>query len=201
MTLDESIIAKIKKFIKTSVGIIKGEIMENEKAVSYDYKVVRVRREMETIVTDCYESLGWELTNTSSSEFSLFYLNLSFKRDRKIEHKNELLKLQDKLDTIIANIESLQSKKKNAGKPEAITMGVVGALTLGGGMSMTMLNTSVGMIAGGIAIGVVGIAIGLLGFLVHKCFRKKKGENIQPVLESEYDKLADICEQANKLTK
>lgn len=174
----------------------------NENAITYDYKTIKVKREYETIVCDAYENLGWELTNTSASENSLFYINLSFKRNRKIENKMELTKLQEKVDNILANIENLQTKKKNAGVVEGISTDVVGALIFGGGMSMSMLNTaSVGLLVGGIAVGIVGITVGLLGWLVFKKINKKKNTKIQPILESEFDKLADVCEQAHGLIK
>ena len=176
--------------------------MENQKAITYDYKTVRVNRTMEAMLTDAYQNLGWELTNTTMAEGSLTNVNVSFKRNRKIENKMELTKLQEKVDNILANIENLQTKKKNAGVVEGISTGVVGALIFGGGMSMSMLNTaSVGLLVGGIAVGIVGIAVGLLGWLVFKKINKKKNTKIQPILESEFDKLADVCEQAHGLIK
>lgn len=170
-----------------------------ENTITYDYKTIKVKRNIETLVCDTYESLGWTLTNTSSVEDSLFYINLSFKRNRKIENKVELLKLQEKADSIIANIDMLQSKKKNAGFVGALSTGIVGALVFGGGMSMTMLLQGVGYLVGGIALGIAGIAICSLSYPLFKKVNKKKSKSIQPLIESEFDKLADICEQANKL--
>lgn len=170
-----------------------------ENVVSYDYKTIKVKRNIETLVCDTFESLGWTLTNTSSVEGSLFYVNLSFKRDRKMKNKVELLKLQDKATEIISNIENFESKKKNAGLGAAISTGIVGALTFGGGMSMTMLLSGVGYMIGGIALGLVGAGICALAYPLFKKLNKKKNVQIQPLLESEYDKLADICEQANAL--
>lgn len=43
-----------------------------ENAITYDYKTIKVKRSIETLVTDTYESLGWSLTGTSSVEGSLF---------------------------------------------------------------------------------------------------------------------------------
>lgn len=170
-----------------------------ENAVVYDYKTIRVKRSIETLVCDTYENLGWELTNTSSVEGSIFYVNLSFKRNRKTENKTELLKLQEKADSVIATIENLQSKKKTAGTGSSVGLGVVGALTFGGGMSMCMLLSGVGYMLGGIALGIVGAGICALAYPLFKKVNKKKGDQIQPILESEYDKLADICEQGAKL--
>ena len=170
-----------------------------ENVVTYDYKTVKVRRSVETLVCDTYESLGWKLTNTSSVEGSLFYVNLSFKRDRKIDNKIELLKLQEKADSIIANIDNLQNKKKSAGLECSLTTGIAGLLVFGGGMSMTMLLSGIGYMVGGIALGVAGAVICGLAYPLFKKVNKKKNTKIQPILESEFDKLADICEQSAKL--
>lgn len=172
-----------------------------ENAISYDYKTVRVKRDMEVMLTDAYQNLGWEVTNTSMAEGSLTSVNVSFKRDRKIENKAELLKLQSKIDNSLSIIEKLQSKKKNAGVPEGITVGTIGVLAFGGGMSMPLTLSGIGFLIGGIALGVVGIGIGLLGWLTHNKIQKKKLAKIEPVMENELDKLSDLCEQANKLLK
>ncbi|HBB44513.1 MAG TPA: hypothetical protein DCZ34_00075 [Clostridiales bacterium] len=170
-----------------------------ENIISYDYKTIKVKRSVETLVCDTYENLGWQLTNTSSVEGSIFYINLSFKRDRKIANKIELLKLQDKADTAIATIDNLQNKKKNAGMAESLSVGTIGALVFGGGMSMSMLLKGVGFMIGGIALGLAGIAICALAYPLFKKVNKKKNTQIDPLLESEFDKLADIAEQASKL--
>lgn len=68
----------------------------NENVVSFDYKTIKVKREMETMVSDAFAALGWELNNTSMAEGSPFYVNLSFKRDRKINNKIKLLTLEKK---------------------------------------------------------------------------------------------------------
>ncbi len=168
---------------------------------TYDYKTIKVKRNVETLVTDTYESLGWTLTNTSSVEGSLFYINLSFKRDRKIENKIELLKLQEKADNIINTISSLQSKQKNAGLGASLTTGIIGALTFGGGMSMSMLFSGIGFMIGGIAIGLVGAGICAAAYPIFKKINQKKSSVIQSLLESEYDKLADINEDCIKIRK
>lgn len=170
-----------------------------ENAVTYDYKTLKVKREMETIVCDAYENLGWELTSSSTAENSIFQVNLSFKRNRKIENKMELLKLQEKLDSCLMSIESLQAKKKSAGSAEAVTTGVAAALVFGGGMSMSFVLSGVGYLVGGIVLGVAGIGLGFLAWLIYKKVKKKKLGKIQPLLESEFDKLSDICEQAGSL--
>lgn len=173
----------------------------NEQAVTFDYKTIKVRRETEALVCDTYENLGWELTSTSSVEGSIFYVNLSFKRNRKVNNKVELLKLQDKADNIISNIQNLQNKKKNGGMIGSLTTGIIGTLVFGGGMSMCMTLTGVGFLIGGIALGVVGAGIAAFAYPIFKRTNRKLSSEIQPMIENEYDKLADVCEEAVKLVK
>lgn len=167
-----------------------------QKVSSYDYKTVRVRRETETMLCDAYDTLGWEIVDTSFATPTLSHVNVNFKRNRKIQNKAELMTLQNKIDGAIGNIEKLRDRQKNAGIPEAITMGTVGALTLGGGMSMIMTVGGVAFTIGGIALGVVGIAIGLFGWLVHNLIHKKKLKKIEPSIETEFTKLSDLCDEA-----
>lgn len=168
-------------------------------AISFDYKTISVKREIESIVCDAYENLGWELTNTSSVEGNPFKVNLSFKRDRKIERKIELLKLQQKIDICLEEVKAFQAKRKNAGVAESVATGVVGALTFGGGMSMVMTLKGLGFMLGGIGLGVVGLGICGLAWVIYKKIRKKKNEEYTPIIESELDNLSDLCEEANEI--
>lgn len=172
-----------------------------EQAIVFDYKTVKVKRETETMLCDAYRTLGWEVTGTTMAEGSLSQVNVSFKRDRKLAHKIELNRLQLQIDESIRNIERLLAAKKSAGMPEAITLGVIGALTLGGGMSMVMVLEGAGFFIGGIALGVVGIGIGLLGWLVHNRVKTKKVNQADPLIEEESQKFSELCEKAYELTK
>lgn len=177
------------------------KIMEKEKAIVYDYKTVSVRRDMEPVLIDTYENLGWEVIGTSMQDGSLTHVNVSFKRNRKIAHKLELIKLQNKIDTILATLGKLNQSKRNAGVPEGLTTGVCGALVFGGGMSMCMCLSGVGYMIGGIALGVAGMGILLLGWLVHNKCRAKKLLKLEPAIEEEFNKLSDLCEEGHDLLK
>lgn len=176
--------------------------MEKEKEViTYDYKTISAKREMETMTIDAYENLGWEFVGSSVSGRAIFHVNLSFKRDRKIANKQNLLKLQEKVDSTLQNIEVLQNKKKTVGGTPALSTGISGALVFGGGMSMVMtLGISAGAVvsgwlAGGIILGVVGIGVALFAWPIYKRVRKNGLAKIEPMLENEYNRLADFCEQ------
>ncbi len=171
----------------------------NENAITFDYKTVKVKREMEVIVGDAYENLGWELVSSNSAEGSPFEVILSFKRDRKIENKIGLLKLQQKIDLCLAEIDTFQRKRKTGGIVAGISMGVVSALTFGGGLSMCLCLKGLGFMLGGIAIGLVGVGLGFLSWVIAKKVAKKKNEDLTPIIEQEFDNLADLCETARNI--
>ena len=172
--------------------------MEKKEIITYDYRTIKVKREMEAIAMDAYENLGWEFVNSGISMGAIFYVNLSFKRDRKIDNKQNLLKLQEKVDSTLQNIEVLHGKKRTAGQIPALVTGISGALIFGGGLSMllTLGFETLGFIIGGVALGVVGAAIALLGWPIFKRTRKRGLAVIEPILEDEFNKLSDICEEA-----
>lgn len=170
-----------------------------EKPISFDYKTIKVKRTMEAITADTYQALGWELSSTTIADRGLFYVNLSFKRDRNIANKSQLLKLQEKAEYSLLNIEKIFSKQKTAGVNAGVALGTTGTLVFGGGMSMVLLLEGVGYIVGGIALGVVGIGLAAIGFASYKKIRSKKRGQLEQILNDEYNNIAEICEHAHKI--
>ena len=167
---------------------------------SYDYKTIRVKRQLETMATDSYEALGWELVGSSVFEGGIFHVILSFKRDRKVANKTELLKLQEKVDSTLITIETMLRKKKSAGTTPAITTGVIGSLILGGGMAMVIeLAGTTALMISGIALGVVGLGICGLAMLIYNKVKNSQSAKIEPMLVQEYNKLADLCDEAKRI--
>lgn len=175
--------------------------MEKEKAIVYDYKTVSVRREMEPMLIDTYENLGWEVINTTIQEGSLTHVNVSFKRDRKIKGKVSLTKIQNKVDITLSNLNRINLSKQRAGVIEGLTVGICGTLIFGGGMSMCMCLQGVGFMISGIALGVVGVGVALLGWLTHNKCRNKKLAKLEPILDDELNKLSDLCEEGHNILK
>jgi len=174
------------------------KIVEKERdVITYDYKTVRVKREMEAMTTDAYENLGWEFLGSSLAGGTIFHVNLSFKRDRKVANKQNLLKLQEKVDAALQNVDALQNKKRSAGTVPALAVGIPGALVFGTGLSMVLVlgAGSVGAAIGGIILGILGAGIAFLAYPLFKMIRKIQIKKIEPLLENEYNKLADICEE------
>lgn len=167
----------------------------NEQIVTYDYKTIKARRDMENAVCDSYHALGWELTSSSVAEGAPTYVNLAFRRNRKIEGKPQLLKIQDRIDNALSNIELLKKSQKSAGWAQGITTGIIGTLMLGGGMSLIMTIGGTGAIIGGVLLGIAGIGVVILSHFLRKHINRKTALKLSPIIDVEYDKLAEACEQ------
>ena len=173
--------------------------METTKPISYDYKTTKVKREMEEMFTDAYRNLGWQVTSQVMAPGTLNTINISLKRDRHIHHKAELDDLQLTINHTLNAIEKIQDMKKHAGRGAGITVGTIGVLTFGGGMSMAMTLNGLGFMLGGIALGVVGIGIGFLGWLTAHLVKKHKLKTIEPELENTFAQFSQLCEDANQI--
>lgn len=170
-----------------------------EQAITYDYRTIKTKRDMEMIVSDCYQALGWQLVNSSVAEGAPTSVNLSFKRNRKIANKMKLLQLQEKVDSCLTNIEVMQKEKRTAGSVAGACIGVIGVLTFGGGLSMTMLSEGIGKMVAGIVLAVVGIGLIAAGHFTKRAIHKQTTLKLNPALESEMNRLSDCCEEANAL--
>ena len=111
-----------------------------------------------------------------------FEYTYSARRQQEVEEirKKYLPKEEDKLDQL-RKLDALPGKTATT---YAISIGTVGALLLGTGMSlfMTELGTALGTLAMpvGVAVGLVGIAIAALAFPVYNNTLHKERQRIAP---------------------
>ena len=117
------------------------------------------------------------MTDTNNSkEFEFTY---STSQQEKIERirKKYLPKQESKMEQLI----KLDKQAENPGQIIFITIGVLGCLLLGIGMSCTMVgNVEIGVFAMGIAVGVIGLILAGVAYPIK-----------QKVTEKERAKIAD----------
>lgn len=186
---------QLNETINTSkAGTIAGANAKD--AYSYDYVTIETNEKFAIEYVDCYEALGFELVKSERS--IALKTALTFKRNRKIQNKEQLKKIQIKLDEALKNMNSLEAKKTGLPTGAAVGLGVAGTLTLGGGMCLCLLNTAIGAIIGGAAVGLVGFGIMGLGYLAYKKLRAKRTAQINPLIDSKRDEISELCEEAQK---
>ncbi len=171
--------------------------MEKKNFATYEYVTRTAKANKQTEEIDLREAFGWEVTETVPNLTG--GVNISFKRDRKINHKAELNRLERKADTIQKTIEGLERNKKKSASIFSYTFGSVASLVLGGGMCLCMLVGGVAAMIGGIALGAVGIAAMSINYPIYKRIVDKKSEKLMPVIEDNEERLAVVCEQAHDL--
>lgn len=160
---------------------------------SFEYARTTVKRDLATVATDTYESLGFELTgarNSSTGDATV----LAFRRSRKVRGKAQLAKLQRTADDLLDQLASLEAEKTKRARMVALSMGIVSALVLGIGMCCTMVWQS--LFALGIVVGIVGIAGCIATVFAYQSNVKKDTERVAPHIEAAYDSIATICEEA-----
>ena len=123
------------------------------------------------------------MTDTNNSkEFEFTY---STSQQEKIERirKKYLPKQESKMEQLI----KLDKQAEKPGQIISITIGVLGCLLLGIGMSCTMVgNVEIGVFAMGIAVGVIGLILAGVAYPIkQKVTEKERSDLEQDVLSTE----------------
>lgn len=168
-------------------------------AVANEYAHTTVANNLVTVASDCYESLGWELTASQTNPVQST-TTLSFKRRRGLQGKAQLIKLQRKVDDLVRTLATLESSKSRKATTAALTLGVPSLLVMGLGMSLTMVWGG-GLMIPGIIVGVLGI-LGCAGaFLLYRSVYGREEQVAASQIEATYDALATVCEEAQVLLR
>ncbi|MDE7083515.1 MAG: hypothetical protein K2O89_07435 [Clostridia bacterium] len=172
--------------------------MNEKDFIAYEYQTKTVKAKDQTRVMDMSEAFGWEVTGTTPTIAE--GVTISLKRDRKIRHKQELVKLERQAEETYAAICKLKSAKTLAASVFAYIFGCIAALVFGGGMCMTMLiENNPAAFAGGIILGIVGIVLCSVNYLIYKKIEEKKTVQVLPMIDDNEEKLANVLAKGNDL--
>lgn len=163
---------------------------------SYEYARTTVASDLATVATDCYESMGFELTSAKSAQVSGSTV-LAFRRSRKVRGKAQLAKLQRTADDLIAQLAELEREKTRGATIKALAAGIASALVLGIGMCCTMVWTQ--LMVFGVIVGLVGIAGCVATWFLYLATVRKDSARLAPRIEAAYDQLATVCEEAQSV--
>ncbi|MFL0196311.1 hypothetical protein ACJDU8_12205 [Clostridium sp. WILCCON 0269] len=169
--------------------------MEKEKKfVGYEYRDVTVIRGMEPLWTDSYASFGWLLEGNSSVP-RINSVTLKFKRERKIRNKVELTRLQRQFEGCVKEIENLEKSKNLGASAFAYGIGIVGTAF----MALSVFSYLGGMILTSIVVAVPAFAGWVLPYFGYLRIKNKKTEQVNPLIDAQYEKIYDTCEKASRL--
>ena len=172
--------------------------MQDKNFITYEYRTKTVAAKNRAREIDVAEAFGWEAVETASTFGDSCVI--TFRRDRKIAHKAELVRLEKKADEARATLEELEKSKVRGAKIFSYTFGVFAALVAGGGMSLIMAGEStVGRLVAGIILGVTGIALCFVNYPIYNKIALRKTREVSPAIDSGEEALANILEQGNSL--
>ncbi len=174
--------------------------MQKKDFTTYEYRTKTVKAKDQTRAIDMYEAFGWEVTATTPTYVD--GVTLSLKRDRKLKHKQELIKLERQAEDTFETINGLHRAKTMGASIFAYIFGMIATLMLGGGMCLVMLvENSIPALVGGIVLGVIGIALCGVNYIIYSKIVAKKTRQILPVIDDNEEKLANILEKGDELLR
>ena len=165
--------------------------------VGYEYKELTVPRSMESVYADGYQNFGWKPAEAYGVITGITSSHLKFRRDRKILNKAELTRLQRQFDSCTNEIISLENSKTTNATIFSIIVGLIACAFLAGSVfSITAATPNIPLC---IIFGLPGIAISIFPYFLFKSLTLKRTRKIEPLIDSKYDEIYEVCEKANSL--
>lgn len=171
------------------------EELRKKDFIGYEYRVVTVKKTMQSVYADSFGSFGWIAEGLEEAVGKADSVVMKFKRDRKIRNKAELTRLQRQFEACVKDIIVMEKSKKTKAAAIAYVVGLAG--------SAFMAGSVFAVDAGNIPLCVILAIPGFIGWIVPYCiFRSvsgKKTEAINPLIDQKYDELYDVCRKASVL--
>ena len=193
-----------------------------ENFVAYEYKNATVKRNSAGMYIDCMGNFGWTLVETEYDFQPQFTnlnpvnlgkniataaqsygetadpsetLTLKFKRDRRIENKQQLDKLEREYEEALSAINKVERKNSAHTMGISLGTGIIGTVFIGLAVyNFVFSNTVLGVVFA--AIGAVGWAI---GFFSNMKIGKKKSAQTEPYVQEQLNIVYSTCEKAHAL--
>jgi hypothetical protein len=163
--------------------------------VAYEYKEILVRPDVKSLYEDCYPSFGWILEGNSSLIPGISSVSLKFKRSRKIRNKAELTRLQRQFESSVKEIENWENSKAVKAQIIAFTIGIIGVAFIAGSVFASLRS----LIPLMVILAIPGFAGWVLSYFCYTRILKKRIDTVTPLIEQQYDAIAETCEKANSL--
>lgn len=158
--------------------------------VAYDYKEVLAQGERAALLTDCYESLGWEVHEKGAER-------ILFRRNRKIVNKTELTRLGRNLESCVGEIDTLQHSKTGKASITAISIGLIGTGFVAG--SVFAVTASPPIIWLCVLLAIPGFLLWALAPILYPKMVARRSAAVNEMIEKKYDEIYGICEKGKQL--
>jgi len=166
--------------------------MESKQNIINEYLEVSIKQNLVQICRDCYQSLGWTITNTRTG---IGIVTLKMQRNKKIKNRIELCNLQHICEDAFNTIEKLENSRSKKAKAVYLWVKIAGTILLTGSI-----------LAYQAALMLVFIMLLTLGFLgcflllfLCKKFIKESRDTGKAMIEKNLLVIHEACEKASLL--
>lgn len=193
--------------------------------IGYDYKEVTINKKFELVWKDSYTNFGWEIErsqpaieehawgplrvmaaplsvlpgrlfkNMVQDHVSEKKVELKMKRDRKIQNKNELNRLQVSLEAALNELEHLETTKTLGANVAAYIIGLLGTVC----MAFSMFSYLASNMIECVSFAVPAFIGWIMSYVAYILIKNKREVEVNKELEAKFDTINDICMQAHEL--
>lgn len=163
--------------------------------VGYEYEDITVKSDLQAIYADNYANFGWTLESVSPANHQHNAITMKFKRDRKIQNKVELTKLQRQFDKHISEIQKLEFSKVRRASTIAYAIGLLGTVFMAGAV-FAYLG---GLMALTFLLAIPALIGWVASYISYVLVRRRKVAEVTPMINQQYEDIYMICKDANGL--
>lgn len=167
----------------------------NQDFIAYEYLQQTVPVAFEAAFTDGYENFGWQL-DKRSVVLNQKSVHLQFKRDRRIDNKVELNRLQRQFDEQMAEVVQLNRQQVAIPTVIAITVGLLGTVFMG----VSVFAYLAAFLVLSIVVAVPGFLLWGASYFVYRWYQRRITTRMQPSIEERLDQTAATCQSAFTLS-
>lgn len=191
--------------------------------IGYEYKQVTARNKMEGLWVDSMAHFGWKaeksrpklvkrlpfalwaaplsllpwrpFQNSLDDHESANQVELTFKRDRSIGHKQELNQLQTQFEHSVQTIDNLEESRGTSASFTGWLVGLLGAVLLG----MATFACLDGMTPLFLLPAVPGFLCWVLSYAIYCGMKSKQERAITPKIEEQHENIYKLCQAGSSL--
>lgn len=198
---------------------------EQNQYIGYEYKQITVSTRMESLWKDSMESFGWQAEKSEpkvvkrlplalwimaaplsllpwrpfqkqlSDHVSDNEVEVTFKRDRKIFHRQELNQLEARFEHCARSIESMNETKGMTASVAASTVGLLGTAC----MAVSTFAYLAGMTPAFVIAAIPGFLGWIIPFFLYQHMKAAKERAIEPKIEEQKENIYEICKSGSDL--
>jgi hypothetical protein len=169
--------------------------MANNGYVGYEYKAYTVRRDEESLYEDNLENYGWISDGVEPNVRGAMYVTLKFKRNRDIENRTQLGRLEMQFERAVREIARLEVLKKISASAVAYIVGIIGAGFIAGAILFGLKGNS----AISIIFAVPSLLCVTMPYFLYVKLLDRKSAQVEPLINEQYNIVYETSKQAHDL--